>query len=200
MSDKEAQVIRRQDLLDLGESFKEALSPIADLVKHVQEQNVTSNELLLSMAKHDEGIKRVNRWLLLLAFGALVAISIHIVSVLNLYRMVLRMETTAEELNKLARKVDDGNKVTKNVKSAVEEQTKGPCVAVVAEDDPEEAKEAPLKVRITSGEEQVAGRPSPLIRAESLSGDEEGLSQLPGTLPKTTIEIPIPSDSVSEKK
>lgn len=156
---EDAQVIRRQDLTDLGNTFKEALGPVQGLVGLVGDQNALVKETNQQSKDTNRKQKWLGIWLIMLTAGFFMGV-------------VKQVQTSwdQEETAKLQRELIEGGakvqkdlaavttelrglvklskKTGKQVEDIKEEREDEPEVQLIAETDPIKARRAPMKVRI----------------------------------------------------
>lgn len=180
-ADPESQVIRRRDVVDLGATFTQALSPLGDLVVEMKSQNV--NTKLTSTH-----VRRLVIWMTILSAGWVYTSymdhknaevtkntadqqSSMVSDNKKLQTDLTQTNKELRELVALAREID------KTVDDIEEDQDTKPQLELVAETDPVKAKKAPMKLRVT-----------PPTRA---SDDGGTMQKKPSPSPKATVDIPI---------
>lgn len=158
--DEGSMFVRRQDLIDLGNTFSAAVRPIEQLMALVREQNDTQRDTN-SRVKSTSKQQAKHGWLLLaLTVGLITVGAVQIrASVLQSRTSKQQEEATHDisqtrkELGELAKEmrglVAVAKKTKENVDDIKEEQAVEPSVQLVPETDPVKAKKSPVKVRIT---------------------------------------------------
>lgn len=109
--DETSQVLRRRDLVALGDTFKTALSPISTLVHLMQLQNTNSVELLKRMEGQATRMDRLQQLMFYLLGLALVVLVVQIGVVLSIRQVVGQVGSTATELEAVASTVQPRVKV-----------------------------------------------------------------------------------------
>jgi hypothetical protein len=160
-----SQIIRRQDLVELGDKFTAALLPVATLVQFQQESIHTMERLHAGM----EYQARATRMQTMFLWAVMVTAVVVLCLVYNVANKVeeqsLRMGSIQSQLNSTVDKVQLLSRTTKETNdsvSAAEERARTqPTVQLLPELDPEKAKRAPMKLRIeTPSEESSPKAPS----------------------------------------
>jgi hypothetical protein len=153
-----ASLIRRQDLLDLSNVFRELMGPVTEVLKTLKEQNEVQRETNAYVKHTSKKQARQGAWLIVLALGFIV------VSIMQVYfghmqdqtshkqeAVIRNNEQVQEELVKVAADLRDSLEITRRAKDGIEdikENQNSPSVELVAETDPVKAKKAPVKLRI----------------------------------------------------
>lgn len=186
--DEESTLIRRQDLLDLGDTLSAAARPMSQLTNLVREQNDIqrdTNKYVRVTSK-----RQANQGWVLLALTIMVAS----VAVVQIHASVLqegaraKQEEVVESIAKTQAELDSltiemrglvalTKKTKEGVEDIKEEQADKASVQLVPETDPVKAKKSPVKVRI------VPPRP------RSSSGEEVPFA------PSAAVELPVSGQS-----
>ena len=163
-------IIRRQDLLDLANTFRELMVPVTEVLRTLKEQNDVQRETN-SYVKHTSKKQgRQGAWLIVLALGFI------IVSIMQVYfghmqdqtsrrqeAVIKNNEQVRQEFIRVAADLRNLLELTKKTKAGVEDikenQDSSSDVELVAETDPVKAKRAPVKVRILPPKLKVGSTP-----------------------------------------
>lgn len=192
-----SQIIRREDLVNLGNAFKSSLSPVGGLVDHVKQQNDNSVLLLEGMKSQARHADRLQRWVLYLTLVISVGILIHLGSLYRLTQVSKQVDSTAKKLESVSTAVVSVKKSAEATQAGVEEvsqaQSEASRVELIPELDPMKAKEAPLRVRVVTPARRrialkVVDGDASVAAAKSVAMPSE---PAPPT-PAVTAEIPIP--------
>lgn len=152
-------IIRRQDLIDLGNKFKQSLKPVGGLINLVSEQNEVQRDTNRCV-KVTSKQQTKHSWLLLLLTSIVLTVGVVQIHASSLQNEVsLRQEEAANSDSQTRKELEDVTKKLKGlvklakktgeqVKDIKEEQEGEPEVQIVAETDPVKARRAPVKVRI----------------------------------------------------
>lgn len=179
-------IIRRQDLLDLGDKFKQSLAPAGGLIGLVSEQNETQRDTNRCV-KVTSKQQTKHSWLLFLLSAIVLTVAvvqIHASIIQN--RANIQQKEVAKSNVQTRKELEDvtkelrglvklAKKTGEQVEDIKEEQEDEPEVQLVAETDPVKAKRAPVKVRI------IPRKPSRKAGARA--------SSPPPT--QATVELPI---------
>ena len=87
-----SQVIRRQDLIDLGDSFRKALDPLGQLVETLQRQAAYAS--------------RLQAWLVIVAALSTFGILLHLSALYALYTTAQDLQETAARTATIAARLD----------------------------------------------------------------------------------------------
>jgi hypothetical protein len=138
ISDIDSQVIRRKDLVELGDDFKRALSPITVVISHLERTN--------------KDVRLTRLLVLLVAALAAVVLVVLFLVVRQVAGVVQQVEglhsrgvVAVEELEKLTVAVTQAKASTERVEEASKSQS---TLQLVAETDPVRARKAPVKLVI----------------------------------------------------
>lgn len=152
-------IIRRQDLIDLGNKFKSSLEPVGSLIGLVSEQNNVQRDTnrYVKVASKQQ---TKHSWLLLLLTSIVLTVGVVQIHASSLQNEVsLRQEEAAKSDARTRAELEDvtkelrglvkmAKKTGEQVEDIKEEQQDDPEVQIVAETDPVKAKKAPVKIRI----------------------------------------------------
>lgn len=140
-----SQIIRRQDLVDLGDSFKSSLAPLSDLVDFMKRQ--------VSL------VARLQKWLFVL-------VALVVVNIIVLFVALLVLDSTASSLASAVDKMNDlelrirtvGNTATRAASAAeaaqrdtqavASAQATTPRVELIPEPDPVKRRSRPIVLRV----------------------------------------------------
>ncbi len=140
-----SQAIRRQDLVDLGSSFLQAMEPLRDIVKHMRGQVAN--------------IDRLQRWLFTITALLVIALVLLVGNMLRTSATANVLQRTAAQLDVLEQRISAVNKTTIRAATASEAvqrdamalvvaQESEPTVELSPEPDPVKARTAPLRIRV----------------------------------------------------
>ena len=183
--DTQAQVIRRQDLLDLGNVFKSALSPFAELVSCMKQQNEQMEQASTRLVEMSLVLRKVVWGMVTLTLISALGVGMHFVTLNRLQATARVQAQTTQDISELGGKfrvttdeMSSLKRATENTQQTVERQANtGSKVELVAETNPMLARRAPLKLRVSP--------PSALKPAPESSIASSG-----------TIEISVPVESI----
>lgn len=145
--DETSQVIRRRDLLELGTSFRESLTPLKDLVEYMRRQVAS--------------VDRLQSWLFVLVGLATVGMVLHFMALMAVYNTSRDLEQTVNKIDQLEQRVNNVNTSANRAASAAEAaqkdtraiasaQASAPLVELIPEPDPVRARSAPVILRVSS--------------------------------------------------
>lgn len=194
--DETSQVIRRKDLVDLGETFKVALSPIAALVETNKEQNTNMSALLHEMQKQSRHMARIQRWMVGIAVSAVLGIAAHLSALWSLRNITIRVDSTTTQLDEMAKQVAQAEKAASEARSEAQTissvQASQPRVELVPETDPKKAEEAPVRIRVVAPAASVMDISAPPPASSKAAKAVSGAVPTPAPArPQVTAEIPI---------
>lgn len=182
-----ARSIRRQDLVDLGNDFTQALKPISTLVEHMKDGNERVDALRGAVRRQTYAI-----------WGVIVLV---VVVLARMYSLSVRQE--ANSLNTAALQKDLAGalvelkaitkvaaKTSESVEAAEERALTHPTVHLVPETDPEKAKTAPMKILIETPREM----PREALATKGSSSSHKSAKRKP-SMKSATVEIPIPAEA-----
>jgi len=167
--DQKSQVIRRQDLTDLGDTFKKSLAPVLSLVGLTKEQN-----LLVKDSNHcvkDTNYKQ--KWhsiCLIILTAGFIAVAVAQTRTSNDQDETIKLQKEmvaggtqvqkdlAEVTKELRELMQHARKTREDVADIKEDQDEEPAVQLVAETDPIKARKAPMKVRILPPKRKYSAR------------------------------------------
>jgi methyl-accepting chemotaxis protein len=166
----DSQVIRRQDLIDLGDAFKEALAPLSTVVEHMKVQNAR--------------LELVTWWIGAVGFISLLSLVLHLWAISRIESTAVVLNEAAEQLIDMRKQLDgtsaelDKVKKTAQATDAKVERAaqSAPKLELVAQPDPARARKAPVVLRVVA----------PAASGQSAS-PLQGLTR--------AIEIPLPAES-----
>lgn len=138
------QVIRRQDLVELGDTFKTALSPVSSLVEVNKEQNIGMSQMLSQMSRHTELMSRFQFMLVAVTVVSAVALLLHVGAVWSIRYILVRIEETAQKLEAVAETASSAKM------SAEEAKTEAAALSSAAASKPE--------IRVVPGEGKKGGK------------------------------------------
>lgn len=186
----DSQVIRRQDLVELADDFKEALKPVGTVIEHVKESN-------FRYTRTNSRLKHVTWWLaavvvlLVLTLGA-VLYALYTLGVTakrvdetatRQGNMEQQFQTTATELGKVRTTTED---TQQKMAKAKEREDSKPTVELVPEEDPVKARKSPLKVRVTAPKGSAVPTPTAV----------HVLPRRPAQKKPKSVEIPISAEAL----
>jgi len=189
------QVIRRRDVKQLGETFKESLSPLGQILQHMQELN-------LNWGLSNTRMKRLVLWqvvLLGLSLGSLLmlalayqqmrlALSKLTDNAAQLHEVQVSMQANVEELQKVRTSTFNTEVAVEAVKKEQEER---PKLELVPETDPVKAMRAPVRLRVLPPPSAAV----PLLAPLSSSGAGGMADPSPPPAPPAAIaDIPLPAE------
>lgn len=177
----DSQVIRRRDLIRLGEEFTAALRPLGDLIDHVKEGNDRFKDGALMF-----GI--ITKWLRVAVVLSVLVLMLQITLAVLMWSTLAIQTKVAHQQQKdsaaqaavaadMRRMVATANELLKRADEADERDSTLAQVTLVPELDPAKAEEAPLKVRITP----------------PVHYDDRGAKK-PEHAP--AVELPVPMDTI----
>lgn len=181
---QEAQVIRRKDLTDLADTFKQALCPVQNLVGLVGDQNVLVKETNRQVKDTSHKQKWQSVWLIALTIG-FIAVAVAQTRTSSAQDVTAKSQKQLVESGAQVQKdlsdvtvelrglVALAKKTGQQVEDIKENKETEPEVQLVAETDPVKARRAPVKVRILPPKKKGAAPP-----------------------PQSAVELPIPSKHV----
>lgn len=176
-SKRDEQLPQKRDVKELIESLREMTKSEGLLAR-----------LVIAVKASNDLAKGNNLRLRLLSFGLVACIVILVGVSLAMWRTAVKLEENRqltaqaiEDLKRTDRKVDD---VKENQEEAVKAEAEKPKLELVPETDPEKAKVAPIKVRISAPQEPsvpASDKPAPNKRPPAVQGP-----------PVPTVELPLP--------
>ena len=197
----EAQVIRRKDLTDLGESFIQALAPVGALVASQQEAVKVMQRLNIAAECQADSTRRQTYAIWGSIFLAFVVLG-------TLYQVADKLNQQSHRMDEIHQNMADNVKLLKELAVAAQDTNKSvtaaeeraatqPTVQLVPELDPEKAKRAPMKLRIENPTPDVVTpeAPKPLVTPAPPKIAAPAPSAVLKGPKGATVEIPIPAES-----
>jgi cell division protein FtsB len=177
---------RRQDLLDLGGTFRESLSPLREILDHMRGLNVR-------YAASNRQLRAVTRFQVVISLLSIVSLSFLVVIIISLWHAldVLQSHTTAlhaleEEVVSQAKNLtqirDTAKKTEARVAEVREEQDQKPTLELIPETDPVKARRAPVKLRVKAP-----------MHPKSAASASAGVASK--SVPPSVAEIPLTTGS-----
>lgn len=184
--------IRRKDLISLGSTFKQALSPLSKVLEHIKQTSLQYSDVLM----HLRFGRRLQLFATLLQIVVL-AVMVHSAYLLwqgakkqdlHLKEQIKIRDRTDKALDQLGKLVE----TTKETQRTVETEASKPSVQLVQELDPEKAKKAPMKLVIET-ESEAPAAPQPKAAPTT---HKKPTSKKKAAPKRRSLEIPIPADSL----
>ena len=193
------QVIRRQDLVNLGETFKTSLSPVGKIITHMKRQNERSADLSDHMILQVKRMYLLQFWIYFVLGVCILTIGFHVYNYVHIQRLTVQVGRTVNKLDGVAKAVISVKESAEAVQADVAEvssvQAASPRVELVPETDPKKAKSAPIRVRVfapTKEAKALRKQVEPLLPA-SAEDAHSAQAEAPDTF---SAEIPIPAEGL----
>ena len=90
LSDDISQVIRRKDLVALGDTFKSALAPVTTLVSSIRKQNDQTALILTCMEGQTRRMDRMQRWFFYLAAIVALGVLVYVVTLMSIFEVIFK--------------------------------------------------------------------------------------------------------------
>lgn len=87
LSEDVSQIIRRKDLVALGDTFKSALSPINTLVASIRKQNDQTALILACLERQTRRMDRMQRWFFYLAALIVLGAIVYVATLAAVFRV-----------------------------------------------------------------------------------------------------------------
>lgn len=186
----DSQVLRRQDLADLGGTFKDALRPLKEILDHMRGLNAR-------YAASNRQLRRVTRFQVAISLVSASILLVLVVTVGYMWRALDMLESHTTTLGQLEEDVKaQTSELTKvkqttqqteeRVAKAEEKQDSAPTLELIPETDPVKARRAPVRLRVKAP--AVQAQPVPSTSAGVSSGSSVVVS------PPPVAEIPIAAE------